>query len=232
MTAKYTFKNNGNCLKIFLWSDIMEGEIYRKYIEVEHIYAGQNKGRVSQKELFKDNYGIYILWNKKKVYLNDFDYEPIDRLVKRIEDGVAKQDRWAVFEDEILATFLKENDKVGIIYNAPVIDTYMPMMGLVMYGDKTTPTLCVLSEKEYKKSSWSYKVTLKPENIEACKRIISQNFYTSDLWSMIMSGIIKIVNIDKYKKEREVVREKYKNANKKEKALMEKDPKYAIYFTV
>lgn len=29
MTAKYTFKNNGNCLKIFLWSDIMEGEIYR-----------------------------------------------------------------------------------------------------------------------------------------------------------------------------------------------------------
>lgn len=232
MLAKHTFKNNGNRLEYYLWDDIAEGRTIREVIEVEHIYKGQRQGRRSRKKLFKDANGVYIVWNKTKVYLNDFDYDPIDTLVARINKGVADKNRWSVFEEEMLATFLKETDKVGIIYDAPVIDTIVPIIGVAMYSDRTTPTLCVLSEKEYKKSNWDYKITLLPENEQVRKSVIANTLYTSDMWSMIMAGIIKVVNLDKYKAEREAFKERYRKATKRERNLMSMDSKYQIYFTV
>lgn len=200
MNTYYTLKN-GSKICLFMWEDFLENKIWREYAEVYSIHDGVRSKRYSKKKLFKDEKGIYIVWDSQKVYLNDFDYTPYNELIKKVNQSVEKHDRWYVMEDEIWATFYKESEKVSIVTELPVYDTIIPMMGIGLYSDKTVPVLTKLSFNQYSKKNMHYKITLTPENEKLLGYVASQSYYFSDFCSMLFSGIFTLVEREKYKDE-------------------------------
>lgn len=200
MQAKYTL-SSGARISIYFWSDYAENKDYRKFSEVRSISPD---GKLSKREVKKPlhidpNRGLYIEWLDKtskkteKVYLNEFDHIPYKQLVKKLEEGVAAHDRWIVMEDDILATFMKESDKVCILADLPKVEMVIPFMGICTLGDDTQKVICHLSEERYKKSQWHYKVTLRPDDA-FLPYVPSESYYFSDLCSMLRSGIYKLVD--------------------------------------
>lgn len=203
MIAKYTL-SDGSRISVFLWSDFLEGEIWRGTCEVATINKkGQRSDHEVEKKLYTDDHGIYFMWRlagskvKEKVYLMDFDYLPYAALIHKLNQGIAKKDSWYVFNDDILATFLKESDKVAIKADLPVIEMIVPMMGIGLTGDKKVTVLCKLSEKQYTKDRWGYKITLVPDNEDPM--IPPKHMYFSDFCSFLRKGIYALVDRETYK---------------------------------
>lgn len=221
MNAKYTI--NENCrLEIFLWSDVMEGKTYREFIEVTPIY-GDKRGRKCNKRLQKDEIGIYIIWNDNKIYLDQFNYMPLEVLISKINEGKEKNDRWFVWDDDILATFLKETNKIGVVLDMQAYDMVCPQLGIGFVGEREYSVLCVPTEKQYDKNSWHYKFTLECECEELRKYIPYRHFYFSDFCSLVKSGHVNIVVKEDFKKN---MIEKYKEQEKEEKKFSNKVAKF------
>lgn len=216
MTVNYTLDDN-TCLNIFLWTDVMGGETYRKVIEVIPIYNGK-PGRKCNKELKKDDKGVYILWNDKPVYLNDYDYYTAEQLIDKLEEVKGNIDVF-LSDSDICATFMKETDKIGIVLDMPAFDIRVPELGIGFTGGKRYSTLVIPTEKQYKKSEWFYKVTLECENPELRKYIPYNILYFSDLASFLRSGHAKLVLREQFKDE---VAKKYKAQKHRQKSLKRK----------
>jgi len=202
MNTYYTLKN-GTRLEVFMWDDFFENDTWRGFAEVTQLFDGKiysgNRGRECKKKLFKDDKGIYIVWDNQKVYLNDFDYDTVEVMAKRITECVLKNDRWLVSDDEILATFMKDTDNVGIIMDMPAYDMVCASLGFGIVGDNEQTVLCVPTEKQYKKTNWHYKFTLECE-CEALRQVIaSRHFYFSDFCSFLKCGHAKLVVKDDFK---------------------------------
>lgn len=202
MYAFYTLKDNTK-LGIFLWSDFMENKLIREFAEVDVL--DENYQWTEEQNLMlplcTDPRGVYVEYNGQNVYLNDFDYIPYEKLMQKIQECIDKDELWLVSNDQILATFLRESDKVGIVGNLPVLDTILPGMRLgMLYSGKEMNVLTVLTEKRYKKPDWHYKVTLMAEDESLRGIVVSQNVYFSDLCSLLKSGHYRLVNIDEYKR--------------------------------
>ena len=216
MNTYYTLEN-GTRLEIFMWEEFFKNDTWREYAEVTpldgKIYGG-NRGKECKKKLFKDDNGIYIIWEDQKVYLNNFDYDTVDVMVNRIAECVEKNDRWLVSDCEIFATFMKDTDNVGIIIDMPTYDMVFPSLSFGIVGNNEYSVLCVPTEKQYAKNRWAYKFTVECENEELRKYIPSRNFYSSDFCSLLKSGNIKIVNKDKFKEEmKKMLQEKTEKEN-------------------
>ena len=190
MEAMYTLKS-GVKLTTFLWADLSRKETWREVIEVQRI-KNNKRCKACKKKIFKDSHDIYFVWDGQKVYINDYDYMPVTELVKFIED--AREKKWVpYFEDKLFATIVRDTENVGIIFDMPVYEAIMPQLGIAFTGDKEVKTLCIPSEKHYKKSSWGYKFSLEAANDDYRGKIASRDFYFSDFTSLIMSGNAEIV---------------------------------------
>lgn len=192
--------DNGCHLEIFLWSDVAEGETFRKTIEVTPFY-GKTQGRSCKKELFKDDHGVYIIWNSKKIYLNEYSYYGVNELISEIEKSKIENSTHYVSNDEILATFIKCHNEIGVVLDMPAFDFIFPSFGFGSVGNKEYTVLCVPTEKHYKTTNWFYKFSLECECEELRKYIPYRDFYFSDFCSLVRQGIITIVEKDKFKKE-------------------------------
>ena len=192
MTAYYTTKN-GVRLFVFMWTDFFKNETWREVAEVVPIENGKY-GDTYKKELFVDERGIHIFWDGEPIYLNEFEYNTVAEMAQRLEECVAKDDRWLVFDDEILATFLKDTENVGLIIDLPQYDMVIPAMGIGLVGDNTQRVLCIPTEQRYRKQDWHYKFTAECE-CEDLRRIIpSRHFYFSDFCSFLKTGHAKLVD--------------------------------------
>lgn len=200
MYANYTLKDNTK-LGIYIWSDFIENKTWREFAEVDVL--DDNYLRTTNKHLdlplHKDGNGIYVVYNGENVYLNDFDYMPYDELMRKIKECIEKKDKWIVFDDQILATFLREFEKVGIVGDMPVFDVIIPSMGIGMISDNEIEILTVLSEKRYKKLDWHYKITLVAEDESLRGIVASRDIYFGDFCDLLKSGIYRLVNKDEYK---------------------------------
>lgn len=202
MNTYYTLKN-GTRLEVFMWDDFFENDTWRGFAEVTQLFDGKiyggNRGKECKKRLFKDDKGIYIVWDSQKVYLNDFDYDTVEVMVKRIAECVEKNDRWLVSDDEILATFMKDTDNVGIVMDLPAYDMVCASLGFGIVGDNEQTVLCVPTERQYDKNNWHYKLTMECE-MEALRQYIpSRHFYFSDFCGSLKSGYAKLVVKDDFK---------------------------------
>lgn len=207
MNGVYTLKS-GKKISVFLWDDLLEGETFRGTADVRAIKEdGYYSSKECKKKLFKDDTGVYIVWDSQKVYINSYDYMSADTLVSKLAEGVEKEDRWFVRDEEIWATLMHESDKIGILCELPMYDMLIPSMGIGMTSDKYVEVLCVFSEHRYKKDKWSYKVTLVPENEKLQEYVASRHFYFSDFCSMLQSGHMRFVLKDEYKVEIEKARQ-------------------------
>ena len=189
MNAVYTLEN-GIKLTTFLWSDLVQGDDYRGVIEVQRIRHNK-PGKPFKKKIFKDSHDVYFVWDGKKVYINEYDYMPVAEMVNYIEEQRMERSGW--FEDKLFATIMRDTENVGVLFDLPVYEMVIPYIGIAFTGDKEVKTLCVPTEKHYKKTSWGYKFSLEPEN-EAYRGVISsRDMYFSDFASMVLSGHADIV---------------------------------------
>lgn len=213
MNTIYTLKS-GNKISVFMWEDFLENDTVREFAEVRSVSDGVWSNKEKRTKLFKDEKGVYIVWESQKVYLNNFDYTSYTDLMKKVEQGVQTQDRWAVREHEIWATFMKESEKVYVVCEMPTFDIIIPSLGFGTTSDNYVEVLCVLSEKRYTKKQWSYKISLTCENEMLRDYVPNHDFYFSDFVSMLMSGQIRLVEKEKYIEEvqRKVEEQKIEDA--------------------
>lgn len=188
MTATYKL-SNGAVVSAYLWEDFLQGKNWRKTIEVDPI----NKNGVRRhirgvvKSVKEDESGLYFLWrvdnNKyEKVYLEDYIAPSYDELLGIVGNG----DEPLCSHDLILASFRKHPDDVCIECEMPIASTMTPLGLLFSDKDKTKTVRCHLSEEDFKKHEWGYKITIEvdPEYMEPGLNR-SQVFYFSDLCSML-----------------------------------------------
>ena len=193
MFTKYTLKN-GEKIEVFMWSDFLENHDYRGVAEVWQYENGQRSNNPVESPVAVDDHGIYIIWNSEKVYLNDFDFMPYEELMAKIKEGKEKDDRWFVSDDDILATFMKESEKVIVFASMPVYEVVTPF-GFALCGDKEIEVPCRLSTEQYPKERWGYKITLEP--LESMKKVCAkQNYSFSDFCSMLKSDIFALCDED------------------------------------
>lgn len=223
MNTYYTLEN-GTRLEVFMWGDFFDNDIWRGSADVTPLYDnkiyGGHRGKECKKKLFKDEKGVYIVWDKQKIYLNDFDYEPVEVMSARIAECVEKKDRWLVSDDEILATFMKDTDNVGLIIDMPVYDIICAPLGFGITGDNEQTVLCVPTERQYEKHRWEFKFTAECEREDLRAYIPSRHFYFCDFCSFLKSGNAKLVHKTKFKKEME--------KKLKEKVEMESKTSYKV----
>ncbi len=209
----YYSLGNGKRLEIFMWDDFFENDIWRGTADVVildgPIYGGE-RSKEFKKTLFKDENGIYILWDDDKIYLNDFDYDSVEVMASRLAECVEKNDRWLVSDDEIIATLIKDTENVGLVADMPVFDMVAASLGFGFLGEHEQTVLCVPTERQYSKHSWKYKFTLECECESLRKYIPSRHVYASDFCDMLKEGHAKLVvknefkaRLDKYIKMKE-----------------------------
>ena len=221
MRTYYTLDNE-NKIELFMWDDFFKNDTFRKYAEVTAIY-GDKRGRECKKKLFKDENGLYIVWNDKKIYLNEFDYMTVQDLIVAVQTCVDNKDRWRLDDDSICATIMKETDKIGFVLDMPAYDMVIPQMGIGLVGDKEYSVLCIPTEKQYEKDRWFYKFTLECECEELRKFIPSRHFYMSDFCSLLKEGHIKVVERQKFKEE---IEQKYAEQEKESRKFSTKIKKF------
>lgn len=200
MTAKYTLPS-GNKISIYMWSDFLDNKDWRGQAEVQSLLPNGKYPKNSKevkKPLHKDpERGLYIEWFDKgsgkveKVYLNEYDHIPYKELVKKLDEGIEKNDRWIVMDDDILATFLKESDSVSIIATLPRVD--FSFLGIGIISDKKEEVFCHLTEGNYEKSQWHYKVTLTPDVVPQ-ELVPSRSYYFTDLCSLLKKGVFRLID--------------------------------------
>ena len=240
MNTYYTLKN-GTRLEVFMWDDFFENDTWRGYADVTALYDGKiyggKRGKECRKKLFKDDKGIYIVWDGQRVYLNDFDYDTVEVMAKRIAECVIQSDHWLVSDDEILATFIKDTDNVGIVMDMPAYDMVCASLGFGIVGDNEQTVLCVPTERQYAKKDWHYKFTAECEYEPLRQYIASRHFYFSDFCSFLKAGHAKLVVKEDFKNKVqnyiEMVEQEKKNKSYKIKKFFglveeEKNPYLAV----
>ena len=113
MDTRYTL-SNGEQISCFFWPDFFENDDWRQFADISLIVDG-HKGDEVKVPLQRDDNGLFIVWNNEKVYLNNFDYEPVEVMAKRIQEGVDANDKWMVWDDEIWATCVKDSDNIAFV---------------------------------------------------------------------------------------------------------------------
>ena len=185
MRAKYNV--NGNQISAYLWSDLLfDKDTHRTFIEVSVGYGGKE----IRKNLHKDEKGLFFYWDRIPVYVNEFTYYSAEELIALVDKAIETND-W-VFEDDILATLLKESDKLNVVYPLPKIDMVIPFLGFAITGTKTKETVCKFTEDRYKKEEWHYKVSLAPVDESMNMTVVSRHPYFSDLCTEIRKGEVKL----------------------------------------
>lgn len=194
MQATYTL-SSGKKISIFLWDDFLENETWRGYAEVR---AQKKNGQFGDKEVKKTlqmdpERGLYIVWDKEPVYLNEFDYMSYEELMEKIRESKRTGDRWLVRDDDILATFMMESEKVMVWAPMPVYSMRTPF-GFSLCGDEELEIPCELSTERYAKKDWHYKITLKAVNEELQAICAKHDYYFSDFCSMLKSDIFALAD--------------------------------------
>ena len=192
MRGIYTLKD-GNRIAAYLWSEFLDGEFYRGETDVVPIKKDKFLHDGKDRKVKVEEDGSFM-WGSEKIYLKDFEADTVPVMAQRIKKAVEENDRWQVSEDEILATFLKYADDVIILADMPRFTTIIPMVGIGLTGDETMRVACVLSEDRYKKSSWHYKITLTPNDLQDKAMVASEHLYFGDFCSMLFRGNCELVS--------------------------------------
>lgn len=166
------------------------------------------KDRVSDEEvctLIPDtSTGVPIIEYKgEKINVEEYDHMPLEELLDKVEECQRKDDRWAIRQDDALATIMKESDRIGFVMEVNCFDTIVPGLGFGFKSDRIKmEALMIPFEDRWKKNDWHYKIELMAEEEEVRPLVGRETMYFSDLWSSVMTGKwIRIVDRNKYREE-------------------------------
>ena len=202
MNVTYTLKNNKK-IGAFLWSDFLCNQNWRRWIDIWKI---NDDGKKIEKEfelpVHDDENGVFIIYDGEKIYLNNYDYLPYSEVVAKVNECVEKKDAWLISNDSILATFIKETDKIGIVGKANVFDIIIPELGFGTVSDKTVKCLMIPTEKRYKKHDWHYKFTMEVYDDALRDYVANRDIYFMDFCSLLKSGYYRLVDKNEYTQEK------------------------------
>ena len=129
----------------------------------------------------KDEKGEFFTWNKQKIYINDW----IRMTMAELRDNLHNEDYWMVSDDLCIAIATDGPENVRL-----------EVPNKLLCLNKDGMSICHIDETEYnRKVLQNYKLNLMYEGKDGDRRVI--DFYTSDLFSMIRSGLITIRDSEK-----------------------------------
>lgn len=137
------------------------------------------------------------------IHVDDFDYMPLNEAIKFVNKAKETGDRWLVKESDLLATIMKEADKVGFIMEVEAFDTIIPGLGIGLKGSRDNMIECLMVpfEGNWKKDDWHYKIELRPELDEVFSITGRETYYFSDFCSLMLgTDKIEMVDREEYRK--------------------------------
>ncbi len=173
----YRYNINGQIVRVWRW-----GDDFHTKLEV-HCPV---KNKIYERTIRKDKRGEeFFTWNKARVYLKDYLWYSIKELKERIRAG---ED---VMPDDLCQTIAKEGvANVRFICQLHPLTAILPLTNIGVYdGSKTVEVMCKVVESRYKVMD-AYKIGITPLENES---VGSEDYYVSDMLSLIKAGTIKIV---------------------------------------
>lgn len=173
----YKYNCGNEVIRVWVWNDDFHTEVS----------VMDNKTKKSyERTIREDDGGKFFTWNRNKIYLDKWIKTSMNELKEKIE-----RKEWCT-SDELCQAILTDGvDNVRFI--VPLNTVSMRVFGIPLAdGDKFKDTLCKIKEDYLHEVIRNYKVTVIP--VESAEDIVSRReFYTSDMLSLIQSGLIKIV---------------------------------------
>jgi hypothetical protein len=172
----YKYKCGNEIIEVWVWSD-----------DRPELTVYDNKTNKSfKRSIREDEKGKFFMWNKNKIYLNDW----IRISMKELKEKIDRNE--FVISDDLCQAILSDGiDNVRFIVPLNVVS--LRMFGITMYDNSEfKDTLCKIEEGWNREVRQNYKLTLVPvEPDETVER--SREFYISDMIQLIQEGIIKII---------------------------------------
>lgn len=193
MTATYTLPKE--TLSLFIWGDMLEkGEntFARPCTDYRVLQEDGQWSKEMKIDLYRDNKGVYFFRRGIKIYVKDFDYFTYKELVEKVRIAQDKKDRWYISHDAILASFLKEPEKVRVMADLRRFTAVTPF-GFGLVGSETKSVVCKLTEERYKKEDWHYKITLAPVDDSLRAVTPPENYYFDDFADMLLQGRFNLI---------------------------------------
>ena len=160
MEVVYTL-NNGIKLSTNISMEYLEETKNLKDIKIFRIKHNK-KCKPFSKKIFSDTSGTYFVYNNQAIYLKDFDYIPAEKLVEKTNKMAdSKEYELSInsFKNELLATLIKEPDKIAFICNLYPTCATIPGKKTVFNGKDKIQVLCKLSDKYYSSRFWEFKLS-------------------------------------------------------------------------
>lgn len=180
MVAQYAL-SNGDILSTYIWSELLFNP-NASYKEIEISF----KDKKYKKELEEDSNGKFFIFEKEKIYLNNYlskSFEEIWKSVKENPNNLKEEDLyWSLLNHFSSYYFLMD-------VNLNDYTKYKLEM-----KDSEVKSICKLDlNGRYSKSDWQYKVSFKTN--ENTSMICSvRDLYFSDFVSLIRNGSILILS--------------------------------------
>lgn len=170
----YRYKCGNEVIRVWVWNDEFHTEVT----------VTDNKVRKSyDRTIREDENGKFFTWNKNKIYLNDWLRISMKELKEKIE-----RNEWVTSDDLCQAILSEGIDNARFIVPLNTVCC----CGFFLDGNKFKDTLCKIEERYNREVKQNYKLVVVP--VEPDETVASSDdYYASDMISLIRSGHIKIV---------------------------------------
>lgn len=188
-------------------------EKYRKDIA---FFSDHGEGWSKDIDLDVDADGnLFFMYDAQKVYLHDMKKICMSDLCHRIK----KNTEHVTTEDFLVAMLCDGPWNTRFSVELPVPESIIPFMGICMVGDKTKKVPCKLKDSYNSEPHNGYKLEFEPaldglseQERESLPYLCTKRTYTSDIFSMIKSGIIDILDsVEDGKTQEEHIDEYFRN---------------------
>ena len=185
MVRKYKL-NDGSVIRAYV-SDFGSFEIMGEEGNVLHTY---------EYDYLNDD--KYVVHNGEVIYINNFMYDDIDTMIKKVEKAQETKDRFLITQDELLATFMKEKDRVAVMMEVEEFDIVIPELGFGLKGTNSNKVMVKMvpcQEGRYPINMWHYKIQFEPEDPFLLERVGREAYYFCDFADMLFTGWCKLTKV-------------------------------------
>ena len=173
----YSYNCGNEIIEVWVWGDdlhtgvsVIDNRTHKSY----------------ERSIREDVNGKFFTWNKNKIYLNDWIRTSMKELKEKVE-----RDEYITSEDLCKAILSDGIENVRFI--VPLVVVSARILGFTFSNyNNFKDTLCKIEERWNREVRQNYKLVVIP--CEPDEMVVpSEEYYTSDMVSLIQSGAIKIV---------------------------------------
>ncbi len=185
--------STGKKLNLYLWRDFLNGRSFRDFVVVREEITSTTEydefeGEGSKYKVYEDAIGRYFVYEGESIYFKDYSCMSLNELIDKIKEGIAKDDFWLVTHDDMILTFMRYWDSIGIerpLYTySETEDRYTTILTRPVENDRDSRYTC------------SYKMTFEAVNEDVRRKTVSNRDYSSTIFDNIKNGKYSLVNLE------------------------------------